>query len=91
MARAMPGFLDRARQAHFRGVDCFAGPTLDRTGPASFVEWLAGVRTEAIARGVREEIVDAALADVSEPQPVILGAIGRRRKRCSPRKHIGAA
>src|SRR3954454_19966040 len=38
----------------------------------SFAEWLAGVRSEAIARGVREEIVDAALAGVTEPQPAIL-------------------
>lgn len=38
----------------------------------SFAEWLGGVRAEAIARGLREEIVDAALADVSEPQPIIL-------------------
>ena len=38
----------------------------------SFAEWLAGVRTEAIARGLREDIVDAALADVTEPQPIIL-------------------
>jgi membrane-bound lytic murein transglycosylase B len=38
----------------------------------SFAEWLAGVRAEAIARGVNEEIVDAALADVIEPQPIIL-------------------
>jgi peptidoglycan lytic transglycosylase B len=38
----------------------------------SFPEWLAGVRAEALTRGIREEIVDAALADVSEPQPVIL-------------------
>jgi membrane-bound lytic murein transglycosylase B len=38
----------------------------------SFAEWLAGVRAEAVARGVREEVVDAALADVTEPQPVIL-------------------
>jgi membrane-bound lytic murein transglycosylase B len=38
----------------------------------SFAEWLAGVRAEAIARGFREEIVDAALADVTEPQPIIL-------------------
>jgi peptidoglycan lytic transglycosylase B len=37
-----------------------------------FPEWLAGVRTEALSRGIREEIVDAALADVVEPQPVIL-------------------
>jgi membrane-bound lytic murein transglycosylase B len=38
----------------------------------SFSEWLAGVRAEAIARGMREEIVDAALADVTEPLPIIL-------------------
>ena len=38
----------------------------------SFAEWLAGVRAEAIARGLREEVVDAALADVTEPQPIIL-------------------
>ena len=38
----------------------------------SFAEWLAGVRTEAIARGLRAEVVDAALADVTEPQPIIL-------------------
>jgi len=38
----------------------------------SFAEWLAGVRAEAIARGLREEVVDGALADVSEPQPSIL-------------------
>jgi membrane-bound lytic murein transglycosylase B len=38
----------------------------------SFAEWLAGVRAEAIAKGVRADVVDAALADVTEPQPVIL-------------------
>ena len=38
----------------------------------SFAEWLAGVRAEAIARGLHEEVVDAALADVTEPQPIIL-------------------
>jgi membrane-bound lytic murein transglycosylase B len=38
----------------------------------SFAEWLAGVRAEAISRGVKSEIVDEALADVTEPQPVIL-------------------
>jgi membrane-bound lytic murein transglycosylase B len=30
------------------------------------------VRAEALTRGIREEIVDAALADVAEPQPIIL-------------------
>jgi membrane-bound lytic murein transglycosylase B len=38
----------------------------------SFADWLAGVRAEAIGRGLREEVVDAALADVTEPQPIIL-------------------
>ena len=38
----------------------------------TFSEWLAGVRAEALTRGIREEVVDAALADVSEPLPVIL-------------------
>ena len=38
----------------------------------SFAEWLAAVRAEAITRGLRAEIVDAALADVTEPQPIIL-------------------
>jgi membrane-bound lytic murein transglycosylase B len=42
------------------------------TAPPAFSEWLAGVRAEALARGVRPEIVEAALADVTEPLPIIL-------------------
>ena len=38
----------------------------------SFSEWLAGVRAEAIARGIKPEIVDTALTGVTEPVPVIL-------------------
>jgi membrane-bound lytic murein transglycosylase B len=38
----------------------------------SFVEWLAGVKAEALSRGIRQEIVDQALADVEEPLPVVL-------------------
>ena len=38
----------------------------------TFTEWLAGVRAEALTRGIREDVVDAALADVVEPQPVII-------------------
>src|SRR4051812_37011375 len=38
----------------------------------SFSEWLTGVRAEALSRGIREDVVDAALADVSEPLPIIL-------------------
>jgi membrane-bound lytic murein transglycosylase B len=48
-----------------------AAQALDTPRP-SFSEWLAGVRAEALTRGIREEIVDAALADVSEPLPIIL-------------------
>jgi len=38
----------------------------------AFSEWLAGVRAEALSRGMKPEIVDAALAGVEEPLPVIL-------------------
>lgn len=38
----------------------------------SFSEWLAGVRADAIARGVRPEIVDEALASVEQPEPTVL-------------------
>jgi membrane-bound lytic murein transglycosylase B len=38
----------------------------------SFSEWLAGVRTEALARGIRQEIVDQALTDIREPLPVVI-------------------
>jgi membrane-bound lytic murein transglycosylase B len=33
----------------------------------TFAEWLTGVRTEALSRGIREDIVDEALATVEEP------------------------
>ena len=38
----------------------------------SFTEFLAGVRTEALARGIRPEILDDALAHIDEPNPVII-------------------
>ena len=38
----------------------------------SFAEWLEGVRAEAVTRGIRPEVVDAALADVAEPMPVVI-------------------
>jgi membrane-bound lytic murein transglycosylase B len=38
----------------------------------SFADFLAGVRTDALARGIREEIVNAALADIAEPLPVVI-------------------
>lgn len=38
----------------------------------SFTEWLQGVRQDALARGIRPEIVEQAFADVEEPLPVVL-------------------
>jgi membrane-bound lytic murein transglycosylase B len=38
----------------------------------AFSDWLAGVRAEAVARGIRPETVDQALGTVEEPLPVVL-------------------
>ena len=38
----------------------------------SFSEWLAGVRADALERGIRAEIVDEALATVEEPEPTVI-------------------
>ena len=38
----------------------------------SFSEWLAGVRADALDRGIRPEIVDQALATVEEPEATVL-------------------
>jgi membrane-bound lytic murein transglycosylase B len=38
----------------------------------SFSEWLAGLRAEALQRGIRPEIVDEALATVEEPEPTVI-------------------
>ncbi len=48
-----------------------AGSTQDAARP-SFVEWLAGVRAEALARGIREAIVAEALDPIEEPLTVAL-------------------
>jgi membrane-bound lytic murein transglycosylase B len=37
-----------------------------------FQEWLGGVRSEALARGIRPEIVEEALAAVTEPEPTVI-------------------
>jgi membrane-bound lytic murein transglycosylase B len=49
-----------------------AAQELETAPRPTFTEWLAGVRAEALTRGIREDVVDAALADVVEPQPVII-------------------
>jgi membrane-bound lytic murein transglycosylase B len=38
----------------------------------SFAEWLAGLRAEALQRGDRPDVVDAALATVEEPVPAVI-------------------
>jgi membrane-bound lytic murein transglycosylase B len=38
----------------------------------SFADFLAGVREEALTRGIHEEVVDAALSSVDEPLPIVL-------------------
>jgi membrane-bound lytic murein transglycosylase B len=38
----------------------------------SFSEWLAAVRQEALARGIRQEVVESALSGLDEPMPIIL-------------------
>jgi membrane-bound lytic murein transglycosylase B len=51
-------------------VDAAPAP-VEPTRP-SFADWLAEVRTDALTRGIRPEIVDEALADIPEPLPVVL-------------------
>jgi membrane-bound lytic murein transglycosylase B len=38
----------------------------------SFAEWLEGVRSEALSRGIRHDIVEVALGRIDEPLPVVL-------------------
>lgn len=52
-------------------LPALCGAQNEATRP-SFSEWLAGVRTEALARGIRQDVVDEALTDIPEPVPVIL-------------------
>jgi len=46
-------------------------PTADLSRP-SFAEFLDGIRTEALARGIRQEIVDAALTGIEEPSATVI-------------------
>jgi membrane-bound lytic murein transglycosylase B len=60
------------------GVNLAASAAFVRQTPSpsdtrpSFAEWLDGVRTEALSRGIREEIIDEALSDIAEPLPIII-------------------
>jgi len=48
-----------------------AAPPVPAERP-SFADWLAGVRTEALSRGIPPNVVELALANVTEPLPVVL-------------------
>jgi len=48
-----------------------AARTQEPTQP-SFADWLAGVKADALARGIRPETVDAALATVEEPVATVI-------------------
>jgi membrane-bound lytic murein transglycosylase B len=48
-----------------------AAPPQEQTRPA-FAEWLSAVRSEALERGIRPEILDEALGGIEEPVPVVI-------------------
>lgn len=52
-------------------VATLAGAQAEPPRP-SFAEFLAGVKTDALARGIRAEIVDQAFADVEEPSATVI-------------------
>jgi membrane-bound lytic murein transglycosylase B len=47
-------------------------PVAPVRSPPPFDEWLAGLKAEALTRGIRPEIVEQALQDLQEPHPQIL-------------------
>jgi membrane-bound lytic murein transglycosylase B len=49
-----------------------ASPPEQAAARPSFAEWVEGVRAEAASRGIRQEILDEALANLEEPLPVVL-------------------
>jgi len=49
-----------------------AGHIFQPEARPAFSEWLEAVRQEALSRGIRQDIVDKALAGIDEPVPVIL-------------------
>src|SRR5262245_1527926 len=68
---AAQAFRPPVRSTAFVGR-AFAPTDQDGSSRPSFSEWLAGLRAEAITRGIKPDVVDAALAGVSEPVQLIL-------------------
>jgi membrane-bound lytic murein transglycosylase B len=46
--------------------------TSSDTPRPTFTEWLADLRAEALSRGIKSDIVDAAFAGIEEPLPVVI-------------------
>jgi membrane-bound lytic murein transglycosylase B len=53
-------------------VASLAAVALAQESRPPFSEWLAGVRSEALARGVRPDVLDEALGTVVEPEPTVI-------------------
>ncbi|MEQ1909106.1 MAG: lytic murein transglycosylase [Vicinamibacterales bacterium] len=53
-------------------VPSSSSTTTETDSRPSFTEWLDGVRAEALSRGIRPEVTEQALADVTEPVPVVI-------------------
>jgi membrane-bound lytic murein transglycosylase B len=78
MVAALKGSATGSGAASFSTATACIGPAAQSqtaapsdTRPA-FADWLADVRKEALSRGIREDVVDAALSNIDEPLPVIL-------------------
>ncbi len=72
-----PGFppslrFGEARRSAEGGGGSPAARAAQEPARPSFSEFLAGVRTEALARGIRPEIVDQALSNIDQPLPVVI-------------------
>jgi membrane-bound lytic murein transglycosylase B len=55
--------------AHAQDIPAAPSPT--PTSPPSFAEWLIEVRTEALARGIRQDVVDSALTDLTPVSQIL--------------------
>ncbi len=49
-----------------------ADPVSSIPARPSFAEFLAGIKTEALGRGIRTEIIDEAFTGIEEPSAVVI-------------------
>ena len=50
----------------------------------SFPDWLSGVRAEALARGIRPEVLDQAFGGMEEPLPIVIDVPPAQREQLAP-------